>query len=132
MILDKDLIQKINLFEKLTGARVKDVFNSNGMLMIVNFGDIGRAVGKNGANVRKYSEMINEKIKIVEFNQNPIAFFKNLIMPLKIENVEKEDDFINVNADTKTKGLLIGRDRRNLSFYNTILKRYFNTEIKVK
>ena len=132
MILDKDLIQKINLFEKLTGARVKDVFNSNGMLMIVNFGDIGRAVGKNGANVRKYSEMINEKIKIVEFNQNPIAFFKNLIMPLKIENVEKEDDFINVNADTKTKGLLIGRNQKNLEQYNKVFKKYFNLTINVR
>jgi len=56
MILDKDLIQKINLFEKLTKARVKDVFNDNGLLVVVNFGDIGKAVGKNGANIRRYSE----------------------------------------------------------------------------
>jgi len=45
MILNKDLIQKINLFEKVTRARIKDVFNFNGLLIVVNFGDLGRAIG---------------------------------------------------------------------------------------
>ncbi|MBS3135042.1 NusA-like transcription termination signal-binding factor [Candidatus Woesearchaeota archaeon] len=132
MILDKDLIQKINLFEKLTKARVKDVFNDNGLLVVVNFGDIGKAVGKNGANIRRYSEMINERVKVVEFNSNPIVFFKNLVMPLKIGNIEKNDSFINVIADVETKGLLIGRNQKNLEQYKKIFKKYFNAEIKVK
>jgi len=132
MKLDKDLIQKINLFEKLTHARIKDVFNFNGFLIVVNFGEIGKAVGKGGVNIKKYSSMINEKVKVVEFNHNPITFLKNLIMPLKVEKIEKEDDFINVSADIKTKGLLIGRNQKNLEGYNKIFKKYFDLIIRVR
>lgn len=132
MILDKDLIQKINLFENLTRARIKDIFNFNGLLIVVNFGDLGKAVGKNGANIKRYSSMINERVKIVEFNPNSMMFLKNLVMPLVIDHVEEKDDFINVSADTKTKGLLIGRNQKNLEGYNKVFKRYFGKEIKVK
>mgnify|MGYP001609442325 CR=1 FL=1 len=132
MILDKDMIQKINLFERLTNARVKDVFNSNGFLIVVDFGDIGKAVGKNGVNIIKYSDMINEKVKVVEYNSNSSFFIKNLIMPLKVEKIEQEDGFINVFADTKTKGLLIGRNQKNLGQYNKVLKKYFNIQMRVR
>ena len=132
MKLDNDLIQKINLFEKLTHARVKDFFNFNGPLIIVNFGDIGKAVGKGGVNIKKFSNMTNEKVKVVEYNHNSVTFLKNLIMPLKVDNIEEGDGFINVSADTKTKGLLIGRNQKNLEGYNKIFKKYFDKEIKVK
>jgi len=132
MILDKDLIQKINLFENLTRARVKDVFNFNRLLIIVNLGDFGKAVGKNGANVKKYASMINERVKVVEFNPNSMIFLKNLVMPLILEHAEEKDGFINVSADTKTKALLIGRNQKNLEGYNKILKKYFNKEMKIK
>lgn len=132
MILDNDLIQKINLFEKLTNAMVKDFFNENGFLIIVNFGDMGKALGKGGVNIKKFSNMINEKVKIVEYNHNPINFLKNLIMPLKADIIKEEDGFINISADTKTKGLLIGRNQKNLEGYNKIFKKYFNKEIRIK
>ena len=76
--------------------------------------------------------MINESVKIVEFNPNSMMFLKNLVMPLVIDHVEEKDDFINVSADTRTKGLLIGRNQKNLEGYNKVFKRYFNKEIKVK
>jgi len=132
MILDRDLIQKINLFEGLTKARVKDIFNDKGLLIIVNFGDIGRAVGKNGNNIRKFSGLIKERVKAVEFNPDHLLFLKNLIMPLKADNIEEKDGLINIRADMKTKALLIGRNQKNLELYNKIFKKYFNKEIKIR
>ena len=132
MILDKDLIQKINLFEELTHATVKEVFNSNGFLIIVNFGDVGKAVGKNGNNIKRYSDMIKERVKIVEYNSDYLMFLKNLIMPLKVDKIEEKDGFINLYSDTKTKALLIGRNQKNLELYNKILKKYFDKEIRVR
>jgi len=132
MILDKDLIQKINLFEEITRARIKDVFNFNGLLIVVNFGDLGKAVGKNGINIKKYMGLINERVKVVEFNPNHIMFLKNLVMPLQVHQIEEKDGFINIYADTKTKALLIGRNQKNLEAYNKIFKKYFDKEIKIK
>jgi len=132
MILDKDSIQKINIFEQLTKARIKDIFNSNGLLIVVHFGDIGRAVGKNGANIKKYSYMINEKVRVVEFNKDPLIFLKNLIMPLKFDKIVQEEGFIRIYADTKTKALLIGRNQKNLEQYNKIFRKYFNIKILIR
>ena len=132
MILNKDLIQKINLCEKVTRARIKDVFNFNGLLIVVNFGDLGRAIGKNGASIRKYAGLINERVKVVEFNPDYMIFLKNLVMPLQVHQVEEKDGFINIHADTKTKALLIGRNQKNLGVYNAIFKKYFNKEIRIR
>ena len=132
MILDKDLIQKINLFENITGARIKDVFNDHGLLIVVNSGDIGKAVGKHGVNIKRFSEMIKEKVKVVEFNSDYKLFLKNLIMPLNASEIEEKDGFINISADTKTKALLIGRNQKNLEHYNKVFRKYFNVGIKIK
>ena len=131
MLLDKDLIQKITFFENITKARVKDCFSNEVLIFIVNFGDFGKAVGLKGRSIKKVESLFKRKIKIVEFNNNPINFVKNLIMPLKVNKIEKNGDYIEVSADRKTNGILIGRDGRNLKEYNKIIKRYFDLELKV-
>ena len=58
----------------------------------------------------------------------------NLITPLKAKDIKLDNRIVTINgADTKTKGLLIGRSAQNLRNYENIVKRYFDIdEIKVK
>jgi|SRR3989344_5063985 len=133
MKLDLATIQNINLFEKITKAAVKQfLINNEVYVFIVEKGQASKAIGKKGQNIKRLSNLFKKRIKIVEFDDDVVQFVKNLIYPLHPESIEQQPTAVEITADTKTKGLLIGRDRRNLSFYNTILKRYFNTEIKVK
>ena len=76
MILDNDLIQKINFFEKMTRAKVKDVFRFDILWIVVNFGELGKAVGKKGAHIKKFSELTKERAKIIEFNKEPTMLRK--------------------------------------------------------
>lgn len=70
-----ETIGYINLFEKATNARVKDCLIEEGKLIfIVDQGEIGKAVGKNGANVKYLQEKLKKQIKVIEFNNDPVRF----------------------------------------------------------
>ena len=77
--------------------------------------------------------MLNKKIKIVEFSPDVKQFIRNFVMPLQVNDITEEGGVINIaGPDTKTKGLLIGRDRKNLDNLKKIVSRYFKVEdIKV-
>ena len=52
---------------------------------------------------------------------------RDSVYPLRLGAVEMNDDVIEIKGlDTKTKGLLIGRNAINIRNYENIVKRYFN------
>ena len=126
----------MSLFERITRAKLKDcILDHNGNpVFIVQPAQISMAIGKNGVNVKKLNRIINRKIKIVEFNPSVEQFVANLVAPLDVAGVEKQDRIVTITGkDTKTRGLLIGRDSRNIRAIEKIVKRYFDIdEIKVK
>ncbi|MFH1209774.1 MAG: hypothetical protein V1663_03220 [archaeon] len=131
--IDKDTIQNINLFEKITRAKVKNYFENNGILnFIVEDREIGKAIGKDASNIRRLSDLFKKKIRIIEYNSDPVNFFKKLIYPLKPQEINFNNSCIEVNADTKTKALLIGRNQKNLKIYNDILNHYFKVSLKIR
>ncbi|MBL7148000.1 MAG: NusA-like transcription termination signal-binding factor [Nanoarchaeota archaeon] len=131
MNINKDTIQYINFFEKLTKAKVKNCFANNILTFVVNFGEMGKAIGKKGVNVKKIANLTKKKIKIVEFNPNPSIFIKNMIYPLKASEIKQDNTTIEIQADTKTKGLLIGRNQKNLKDLKEIFNHYFK-DIQIK
>ena len=128
-----DLMKYMQLFENLTRAKLKDCIASEQLIFIVEENEIGKAIGKKGSNVKRLEGLLNKKIKIVEFNPNIRQFIRNFVMPLQVKEITEENGIITiVGPDTKTKGLLIGRERKNLENLKDIVKRYFQIEdIKV-
>ena len=96
-------------------------------------GEIGKAIGKSGMNIKRVQDELHKKIKVVEFRDHVNDFIKNLIYPLAVERiVEEQDSFILQDSSRKTKGLLIGRDGKNLKFINRAVQRFFGKEVKVE
>jgi len=128
-----DLMKYMQLFENLTRAKLKDCIANEQLIFIVEENEIGKAIGKGGSNVRRLEGLLNKKIKIAEFNQDVKQFIRNFVMPLQVKDINEEDNIITITGpDTKTKGLLIGRDSKNLNNLKDIVKRYFDVEdIKV-
>jgi N utilization substance protein A len=131
---DISVIKFINLFEKVTRASVKDVVvKEDRMTFIVNEGNLGKAVGKNGVNVKKLEGLFKKRIKVVEFKNDVCEFIRNLLLPLKISNIYKEDNLVKIKAEgMKIKSILIGRDKRNLKELRDIVKRYFQYEVEIE
>ena len=130
---DINIMRYISLFESLTGAKVKDCIVNDSILFIVHKNEMGKAIGKHGSNIKRFENALNKKIRVAEFNDSIPQFIQNLIYPIKAKDIKEEDKIITIyGSDTKTKGMLIGRDRHKINLIRDIVKRYFDVEdIKV-
>ena len=130
---DIDLMRVMSLFESLTQAKLKDcIVGEKQLIFIVNENEIGKAIGMNGVNARKMENILKKKIKIVEFSPDAAQFIQNFIYPVRARDIASREGIITIMSDAKSKGLLIGRESRNLNNLLSIAKRYFPVdEIKV-
>lgn len=128
--LDKKLIGYITMFERITGARVKDVFDSEiGLLFIVHHGDAGKAIGRRGNTIKKLTFMFKKKIKIIEHNENVEEFVKNVLDPLKVDEITVKDQGLVLTVkESSMKGKIIGRNGKNLQLLNDLLQKYFKVK----
>ena len=135
IIYDLQAMKIMTLFESITHAKLKDcILEKELALFVVDEGEIGKAIGKKGFNVKKLERMLKRKIKIVEYSPNIQQFIKNLVHPAQLKDIKEENDVITlVPADLTTRGVLIGRNASALRFSETIIKRYFTLkELKVQ
>ncbi|MBR9693431.1 NusA-like transcription termination signal-binding factor [Candidatus Woesearchaeota archaeon] len=137
-VFDTEILQVIGHFEKMTGVKVKDYYDHNDRLhFVIETGGLMRALGKDGANVKKLSTQLNRRLKISEYNPDVKLFIRNMIHPLKVSKTEVDDPepgtITLYDDDVKTKGLIIGAKAQNLRFYERVVQKYFPDvkEIKV-
>ncbi len=132
--LDQETIGYINLFENITKASVKDCFTSDeGLVFIVNEGNMGLAIGKGGRNINQASETLRKKIMVIEFSQDPVKFVQNLLFPLNPKEIILDGDSLKIIAhDIKEKGKIFGREKTNLKRMQDIVSKYFPVILKVE
>jgi len=134
---DVSLMGFMSLFERITGAQIKDCYLDtvlNCITFVVQPGQLGRALGKKAVNVKILKEKMNKNIRVVEFNPNILDFIRNMVAPLKVERVDQNEDgtIMITGPDTQTKGLIIGRNAQNLRNLENNVRRYFDVkEIRV-
>lgn len=131
--IDMQYMRYLNLFEKVTGVRTKNCFPYNNMLVYcVPSAFVSKAIGEGGNNIRKLSEILGKKIKVIPFPcKNVYEFVSKIIEPLKFKSLEVSDREIIINAGRQSKAALIGRNKIRLDELNEILKEYCNKEVKV-
>ncbi len=131
---DLELIGYITTLENISGAKVKDAFiDKNGILVfIINQGEIAKAIGKKGTNIKRLSMLLKKKVKLIEFNENVLEFVKNCIQPLQASVSQEDDKIVLESPDTTIKAKLIGRDRQNLNALKELVNRHFKVDILIK
>ena len=130
---DSDLIKLMTIFESISGAKVKDCIADDKVIFIIEENDMGKAIGRNGINIKKMENATKKKIKLVEFSQDPVQFIRNFIYPMQALQINNEEGIITIHGkDSNSKAIIIGRERQNLNQMLEIAKRYFDLkEIKV-
>lgn len=134
--ISTDEIKYIGLFESMTGATVKDCIfedNKNKIVYVVKEGDMGLAIGKNGANAQRVKESLNKPIDIIEYSDDPVKFIKNIIWPVKVKSIhvsERKDGkkIAVLDINKKDKGLVIGKEGKNIDRIKNLLKRHHNLD----
>ncbi|MBW2981303.1 NusA-like transcription termination signal-binding factor [Candidatus Woesearchaeota archaeon] len=125
---DVNLMKFISLFESITRAEVKDCFElGEKLVFIVKEGNIGKALGKGGSNIRRLENMLKKKLRIIEFNGSLLQFIQNIVYPSKVKDIAEEDKIVTITPpDSETRGYLIGRGAVNLNATKDIVRRYFD------
>ena len=130
----QEIIGYMRVFASVTHVQPKDAFldNHQTLVVIVDEGDAGRAIGKRGANIQHLSQALRRRVRVIEFHDDIIAFIRSIIAPLTVEQITREGDLVTLQPkDSRLKGLLIGRDHQNLDELNMVVQRYFPVAVKV-
>ncbi|MBD3318362.1 NusA-like transcription termination signal-binding factor [Candidatus Woesearchaeota archaeon] len=133
-IFDTQTMQVMRMFEQITHANLKDCFTEDEIqYFIVEEHQIGKAVGKQGRNLKKLEKALKRKVKIVEYSSDLATFVRNLYYPTKIEDIVVEEETVTIMpADLQARGYLIGRGANTLRRIERIVQRYFDIkEIKI-
>lgn len=135
---DTETIRMITLFENTTRARVKDCLmdDASGFAyFVIEEGDVGLAIGKNGVGVKRVENLLQKNVKVFEFSEDVAQFVKKIIpqaTEVKILN-EEGRTVVEIRVDRNNRAMVIGRDGKNLKLYKELLERNHNvSDLTVK
>jgi N utilization substance protein A len=139
--ISEDDMRLIAQFENLTGAGARDCVvdeKFSRILFVINPGEMGLAIGKKGASVKKASDAFGKKVEVVEYNPNKVQFLRNCFLPVQIQTVtfeqnEEGDEVAYIEVQPKERGLAIGKEGKNIIKAKKLAFRQFdivNVEFK--
>ncbi|HJJ77289.1 MAG TPA: NusA-like transcription termination signal-binding factor [Methanocorpusculum sp.] len=139
--ISEDDMRLIAQFENLTGAGARDcvvdeIFSR--ILFVINPGEMGLAIGKKGASVKKASDAFGKKVEVVEYNPDKVQFLRNCFLPVQIQTVtfeqnEEGDEVAYIEVQPEERGLAIGKEGKNIIKAKKLAFRQFdivNVEFK--
>ncbi len=94
---------------------------------------VTKAIGEKGMNIKKMSEILRKKIKVIPFpesEKNIEEFVKSIVNPIVPKSVEVIENEIVVSAG-KNKAALIGRNKRRLHEMQKVAKDFFGKEFRI-
>lgn len=78
----------LTTFEDMTGAGVSDcIVLDDRVVIVVEPGEMGAAIGPDGAHVRAVESAIDRTVKVIEGADDPARFVANALAPAAVEHV---------------------------------------------
>lgn len=126
-------IQLINMLESSTGAHAKDVvMTGDSVIFVVEKGELGKAIGKGGVNIKRMRYAFKKNVEVVEAADDLRGFLANIFKPVKLVDVLEatsgDRKVVSVSVDNKNKGLAIGRGGERIKKARALAKREFGCD----
>ena len=131
--LTSEQLGLLSAFQKITHITAYDCIDDterDRIIFVVNKGDLGLAIGKGGATIKKLINSIKRHIELVEYNESPEDFIKNILGSKYVHEVrvnKRLDDSVQalVMIDAQNKGLVVGMEGRHIKKARLLASRYF-------
>lgn len=122
----------INMFEKATGAKVKDFFVEGEVLVfVVQPKELRKALEKGGEKIKRLSFVMKKRIRVIEFHEDIEKFVLNILYPLRPQTEFKDGILFIKGKDAREKGQIFGREKTNFKRIQGLIDKYFKVEVKV-
>jgi len=131
--LTTEEIRLMAAFQSITGVYPRDcIVDGNLVIFVVDERNVGKAVGKNGVNIKKIAAITGKSIEVVGYAHEPTQFLKNVFHPahiLAVSVVDKNGSRVaRVHVDKESARILGGRLERRLRIARMLAKRYFKID----
>ena len=130
-VIDMQLMRYINLFARTTKVATTKVFYYNNQIIFaVPKMKMSLAIGKGACNIKKMSETLRKKIRVVvmpaiDDEEGIKKFVADVVAPVEFVGVELKGGSAVVNAGRQSKAALIGRNRVREKELGDVLKDFF-------
>ncbi len=134
VVLTEECMRLISQFESLTGAGSRDCVvdsRNDRIIFVISPGDMGLAIGKGGANIKKASDVMGKRIEVVEYSADPGQFLRNCFLPAQVTGIDFDrgegDQYIaRVEVRDEDRGLAIGKAGKNIFKAKILAQRQHN------
>ena len=133
--ISEENMRMIAQFGNLTGAGARDCVVDEmfgRILFVINPGDMGLAIGRKGASIKKASDAFGKKVEVVEYNPDKVQFIRNCFLPVIIQTVtfepgeEEGTKIATIDVQPQDRGLAIGKEGKNIIKAKILSRRHFN------
>jgi N utilization substance protein A len=124
----------MSLFQGMSGATARDCIvdeKQNRIIFVVNKGQMGLAIGKEGASVKKVERAVRRPVEVVEWSDDPSEMIRNALGARFIDEVRVTERLdgtkgVVVVVDARKKGAVLGLGGKNAEKVRLLAKRYFD------
>ncbi len=125
----------LNLFSRITRINTRHCIKyNNALIFCLPKEFVIRAVGREGENIRRLSEILGRRVRIIPMPrglQDARGFIQTIVKPVIFRDLEITNNEIIMNAGSQNKAALIGRNKRRLLEMQQIVKDYFGKEFRI-
>jgi len=132
--LSSDQMSMLAMFQGMTGATARDCVvdeKQNRVIFVVAKGQMGLAIGKEGAAVKKIERAFRRPVEVVEWADDVEGLIRNSLGARYVQEVRISDRLdgtkgVVVVVDQRKKGAVLGMGGKNAEKVRLLARRYFD------
>ena len=128
-------MRHLNLFSQITKVNTRFCFPYNeNIVFCVPKPMISKAVGRGGSNIKKLSEILGKRVKIIPTPrgiEDVKSFIENIVRPVTFNALDMQNNEFVLTAGSQSKAALIGRNKRRLLEMQKIMHDFFGKEFRI-
>jgi N utilization substance protein A len=132
--LSSEQLSLMSMFNGMTGATARDCVvdeKLNRIIFVVAKGQMGLAIGKDGASVKKIERSVRRPVEVVEWGDSVEELIQNSLGAKYIQRIEISDRMdgtkgVVVYVDPRKKGAVLGLGGKNAEKVRLLARRHFD------
>lgn len=134
-IITMQKMRYINSLDRISRVKTSSCFvYNNTIFFAVPKEFISKAIGSGAKNIKALQEIFGKRVKII---MEPFGladaqrFVRDIVEPVQFKTLEEKDGLLILNAGSRNKAALIGRNKRRLLELDQIMNDNFGKNIRI-